>query len=98
MSFSLEISDFLENLNLVRSWEKFDADFSHVYEANGIYHTSLIDHFFWNTTINDKISECGVVHLVDNLSDPNPIYCKLEVNTVPEISANEAPRPIPRPN
>ena len=92
------VSDFLENLNFVRSWEKFNADFSHVHEANGISYTSLIDHFFWNPAVNNQILECGVLHLVDNLSDHSPIYCKLEVNTAPKVSSNDAVQNTPKPS
>jgi hypothetical protein len=40
------VSNFLGERNLVKTWDKFDADFTHVHEANGVTSTSLIDHFF----------------------------------------------------
>ena len=74
------VSDFVSNLSLIWSWDKFHADFSHVHEINGVTSWSLIDHFVWKTTLNNQVGECGSLHLVDNNSDHCPIFCKLTIN------------------
>ena len=90
--------EFIENHGRMSSWDKFGADFSHVHELNGVSHLSLIDHFFWNVSINDQISECGVLHLVENSSDHCPIYCKLNVDLIPKINVKAAHPSNPKPS
>ena len=71
------VREFIEEYDLVAAWDNYDADFSHVNEINGISSPSLIDHFFWNSAASDIILESGILHLLDNISDHNPIYCKM---------------------
>ena len=71
------VREFIEEYDLVAAWDNYDADFSNVNEINGISSPSLIDHFFWNSAASDIILESGILHLLDNISDHNPIYCKM---------------------
>ena len=43
-----------------------------------------MDHFFWNESFDNSVTNAGVVHSVDNLSDHSPVYCCLRT----DISCN----------
>ena len=73
-----DVSSFVEECSLVKSWEKFEIDFTLIHEIKGKSFTSTIDHFFWNQGFDNCISECGVLHSVDNNSDHSPIYCVID--------------------
>ena len=73
---------FKEELNLDNSWENFEADFSHVHELNGVTYVSLLDHFMWNMSLGELVSDCGVLHILENTSDHSPIFCDLTVEDV----------------
>ena len=75
------VNNFIKDLGLIGSWDKFAADFSHISEYNGRTFVSLIDHFLWNSTATDFVSDCGILHLLENSSDHCPIFCKFVVNT-----------------
>ena len=81
--FVQAVQTYLQEYSLIKSWEKFEVDFTHFQETNEITHVSVIDHFFWNCTIDSQISEAGVIHHCENLSDHSPIYCLLETDMVP---------------
>ena len=76
------MSNFLGERNLVKTWDKFDADFTHVHEANGVTSTSLIYHFCHNDASDDFIEEAGVIHVIDNYSDHCPIYCMVDCELI----------------
>ena len=76
------VSEFIESFNLKASWDIFKADFSHISDVNEECTVSPIDHYFWNDTVTDLVSECGILHLMENNSDHCPIYCKMVVDTV----------------
>ena len=44
------IRDFICELDVCKSWDKFEIDFTHAHEVNDTLHVSTIDHFFWNST------------------------------------------------
>ena len=89
--FVQNIQSFLSELDLIKAWDKFEVDFTHFQETNGITHVSLIDHFFWNDTIDGNILEAGVIHHCDNMSDHSPIYCLVDVDSIPvEASAKKS--------
>ena len=72
------IRDFISELDVCKSWDKFEIDFTHAHEVNDTLHVSTIDHFFWNSTKTDSIIDAGVLHLSHNLSDHSPVFCKME--------------------
>ena len=41
--------------------------------------TTTIDHFLWNESVSNQISDAGVVHSIDNNSDHSPVYCVIKV-------------------
>ena len=63
------LKTFIEEINFKIAWDVFQADFTHYSEINGVSHTSIIDHFLWNSDLENNISDCGVIHHPSNLSD-----------------------------
>ena len=45
----------------MKSWDKFNIDFTHVHEAGGNTFVSKIDHFFWNEGLSENINDAGVL-------------------------------------
>ena len=86
------VKNFISELNLVKAWDIFPIDFTHCYECDDVTHISIIDHFFWDQGLTKYVEDCGVLHLPENSSDHEPIYCVLSipktdlVNEVPCIS------------
>ena len=74
------LDDILTKLELMRSWNRFPIDFTHITEKNGRTFTSTIDHFFWSKSVDSSIEDAGVITLPDNMSDHCPIYCKLKLS------------------
>ena len=75
-------SVFPSGTNLLKSWDKFDVDFTRFQENNEVTHVSIHDHFFWNGAVDESILEAGVIHHPDNMSDHSPIYCSLDINAI----------------
>ena len=73
------ISDFVTRNGFEKAWDRYPVSFTHLMEKEGVSHTSTIDHFFWNRRLTDSIEDAGVICIPENLSDHNPIFCKLEV-------------------
>ena len=69
---------FLLTNKLESSWKKLDVDYTHEFEKEGITYTSTIDHVVWNAALCKKVLDVGVLHLVDNTSDHDPIYCDVQ--------------------
>ena len=72
------IETYLNDTKLVKAWDSFQIDYTHEFEKDQTTFTYNIDHFFWNANLNNKVLEAGVLHLPVNLSDHNPIYCKID--------------------
>ena len=96
--FVNSIQSFLQELNLQKSWDKFEIDFTHFQENNEITHVSILDHFFWNAALNECILEAGVIHHPDNMSDHSPVYCSVDLDAISaevagrnETSSNDKP-------
>ena len=93
------VREFLEENSFTKSWERFQVDFTHTHEANGITSVSKLDHFFWSQNLDDDILDAGVIHHVDNKSDHEPVYCvvkikdDIEVNDDAVGSVSSKPRP-----
>ena len=80
--FVLIIENFIWELDICKSWDKYQIDNTHATEINGDTRISTIDHFFWNSALNDSVTDAGVLHLPNNLSDHSPIFCKMKNNKV----------------
>ena len=73
------VEEFVSGNGLTKSWDEFSVDFTHTSERDGITHTSVIDHFFWNEEFGSKVTDAGVIHLPENMSDHCPVYCKYTI-------------------
>ena len=75
---------FLEKLGLKSVWEKFPVDFTHIH--TDLKSTSVLDNFFMNESLLEKVLDAGAVHLGDNPSRHSPIMLKLEIDHVEKRS------------
>ena len=44
------IGELICELDICKSWDTYEIDFTHAHEVNDILHVSTIDHFFWNSS------------------------------------------------
>ena len=89
------VDEFVSTSGLEKSWEKFPVDFTHTTERNGVTHTSIIDHFFWNDAFGNYVMDAGVIHLPENQSDHCPVYCKFKLATSRKVQ-NDPKTPVKR--
>ena len=75
------VTDFITETGLSKAWDSYPIDFTHIYERDEITFTSTIDHFLGNISAKSHIIDAGVIHLPENMSDHEPIYCKITVPT-----------------
>ena len=90
------VSDTLDDLELTRSWSRFEVDFTHSHELLGDLHTAVLDHFFWSEAVDHAVTEAGVLHLPDNKSDHCPIFCVVDLGNLQQehvSPAKQKPRP-----
>ena len=84
------IREFFLNCNLISAWSSFNVDFtfsSHqTRNGNNIFSSSVIDHFVVEPNILSDISHAQVIHLGDNLSNHDPIFLNIQIDTVPIVS------------
>ena len=80
--FTSIIESFINEKSLVKSWDKFAIDFTHLFDIENHSYTSILDHFFWSENISNNILLADVLHLPNNLSDHCPIYCSINVNNL----------------
>ena len=43
--------------------------------GNNELRTATLDYFMWNSSLDNQISDAGVIHSPDNISDHEVIYC-----------------------
>ena len=79
------VQNFINELNLEKSWDKYEIDFTHSHELENVSHVSIIDHFLWNQGLIKYIEDCGVLHLLENNSDHEPIYCVIDVPMIEPV-------------
>ena len=73
------IRNFVDNLGLKLSWNRFQVDFTHISMRNEEAYVHTLDHFMWGEGTEHAITDAGVIHHVDNESDHSPIYCNLDI-------------------
>ena len=83
--FTATMEHFIDEINILKAWDRFNVDFTHVHEQNGNTYTSTIDHFFWNETVAATVEEAGVLHLPGNTSDHCPIYSKFQIENADDV-------------
>ena len=76
------VKNFLEDLKLLKAWDRFPIDFTHYQEVGDVTHTSTVDHIVWNEASENMVDEAGVVHIPENTSDHCPVFCVVNVGQV----------------
>ena len=51
--------------------------------------TSVIDHFLWSEDLLNSVIDAGVIHLPENQSDHEPVYCRIILNDMEEELGEE---------
>ena len=59
--FARPINEFICELDISKSWDIQEIDFTHACEVNGVTHASTIDHFFWNSSADDSVIDAVVL-------------------------------------
>ena len=81
------IRDFFINNNLISAWSNFNIDFTFsnhsVRNGNNVFSSSCIDHFVMKNSFLADVSHAQVIHLGDNLSNHDPIYLSVKINSTP---------------
>ena len=95
-TFTKTIAEFIDGRCLERSWDRYPIDHTHVFEKDGMTHTSTLDHIFWSENMSDQIREADVLHIPSNMSDHSPIFCKLNVGDITVKSTPESKKSKPR--
>ena len=93
--FATTVRDFLKKVGLTSVWNKFQADFTHMH--TDYISTSIIDHFFVNSSLLDHIIYAGPLHLGDNRSSHSPIMLKLQLNDIPTCEKQEQKTELSKP-
>ena len=73
------IQRFLSSNIMETAWETYEVDYTHEFENNDTTYTSTIDHILWNQNMKSNISNCNVLHSINNTSDHSPIYCDVNI-------------------
>ena len=101
--FSNTVKAFLSDNNLQSIWTKFNCDFTYCFSrlTHGVERTfySTLDHFILSPDLLESCVEATPLHLVDNMSNHEPIYLKFKCvpNKLPNISyENVEPSPKPQ--
>ena len=88
---------FIDELQLIGSWDTYDIDFTHNQEVDGSAKFTVLDHIFWTESLQSKITNAGVFHSPDNLSDHSPVYCEIMCDISPDSSSTDKSFFIPKP-
>ena len=95
-TFTTAVADFIEEKGLVKSWENYSVDHTHTFEQDGKTYTSTLDHIFWSENMSEHIQEADVLYLPGNLSDHNPIFCKVSIGDVAAKNIQDRQEKTPR--
>ena len=82
-TFTTTVERFIDDNSFEKSWDKFSIDYTHSSERDDHTFISTIDHFFWSEGLSHLIMEADVIHLPNNTSDHSPIYCRIDIDTIP---------------
>ena len=52
---------------------------------------STLDHFIWSKSLDDFVTDAGVLHSIDNMSDHSPIYCCLNLEMTYKLEEAKPP-------
>ena len=80
-------------------WENFPIDFTYSFEAeNGISHVKTLDHFAILERGRGNVTDAGVIHHIENLSDHAPIYLTYRSEIQSCNNAETISQPRSKPN
>ena len=85
------VKTFMTDCNVYSLWRDFPVDFTHMFENENRCFTNTIDHILTLTRSSDDVVDAGVLHLVDNMSDHEPIYAVIKVKQEP-AEVDETPK------
>ena len=88
--FTNAVTEFIEEKQLVKSWEEYSIDHTHTFDKEGKTYTSTLDHIFWSENMSEQIQEADVLHLSCNLSDHSLIFCKVNIGNLTVKSIQES--------
>ena len=81
------IRDFFIEVNLVTAWSRHNVDFTFynhlVRNGNNTCSYSCIDHFVMQNNVLNNVSHAQVLHLGDNLSNHEPIFMSIKIDSTP---------------
>ena len=92
--FANIVHEFLEKIGLKSVWDKFPIDFTHIH--TDFKSTSILDHFFVNSSLLERIVDAQSIHLGDNISRHSPIMLKFQVPSVPLTLINDRQAFVPK--
>ena len=82
------IREFIQENNMDSLWSEYPVDYTHMYDnQNGISSTHILDHILALTRAKEQVIDAGVLHLVENMSDHEPIYAIIRTD---HITDNES--------
>ena len=93
--FSDTMKRFMDRLSLHSVWERHPVSYTHIH--TDLKSTSTLDHFIVNERLLSVISDCGVLHLGDNLSRHSPIMLKLDLGSLPKCHRVKSSPSVRRP-
>ena len=96
------VKNFMMETNLYSVWTDFNIDFTHSFQKeDGECYVNIIDHFLTLNCSKENIVDAGVLHLVQNQSDHEPIYlvikCENEEPKEKENHVKQEPIVGPKP-
>ena len=90
--FALTVRRFLDRVGLVSLWEHHQVDFTHIHTDDKS--VSTLDHFIVNQRLLPLVTDCGPIHLGDNLSRHSPIMVKINLGDLPVMKKSSNFRPL----
>ena len=88
--FALSVRQFLNRVNLCSIWESKSINYTHIHTDDKSF--STIDHFIVNERLLDLMTDCGSLHLGDNMSRHSPIMVKLNLGALAKRRKTETVR------
>lgn len=73
---------FLDEHCLLKAWDHFPVDFTFSFNIQSYSSYSTVDHFFYNSSLSNCVTDVGVYHAVDNTSFHSPIFCNLKFSHI----------------
>ena len=79
------IREFIQENNMDSLWSEYPVDYTHSYDnQNGVSSTHILDHILALTRAKEQVVDACVLHLVENMSDHEPIYAIIRTDHVTE--------------